>query len=288
MKQLLTKTSFIIIITLTFVLNATFFAYSYYDDLTNTENEVLTIGTWSFLQEPLGTIVSDYLQQFVDDAIAADPNSPLQYIYTQDGSFSRVEAVVTDVSLYNYDWTVTGTGTSNPTTTMGFVQLVDRSVDETSTPIHDILPTYETVAPFPEYSFFTAYDVVNTVTNNLYSIRLNYDVELVSEPITNLSAISFYASIGLEATNDSYNIDPNRTFTVEVSQDGINWTVLGENTPSNSTTDYNYSFFHYDVPVELQNTTLYVKISFNGEGYKVGRYMYASRMIIDELTITTN
>lgn len=263
--------------------------YSVWDDLEKPEvNQTLPIGTWDFFTEVIGSQLASSLSTYVDDQIALDPNSPLQNIYDQSGNLSQVTVTVEDINVYGYVWDFYGIGTATPSTTLGFVSLIDR-VENTGTPIHPILTPYTTTPTYPEYSYFTSYDVKNLLTNNQYSLRLNYGVTMTTNTtITNMTDVSFYASRGLLSPDDPYAMT-NRAFQVEISTDNANWIQIGTATPSTpSANEINFTQYNYSIPAQYLNQNLYLRIVFNGEAIKSGNSRAYSRMIIDELIITTN
>lgn len=80
----------------------------------------------------------------------------------------------------------------------------------------------------------------------------------------------------------------NINFTVSVSSNGTNWTSIGSATPgstANSSASFNY--YSFNVPSNLQNTGIYIRIDFNvGLIFSSGNHYY-SRLAIDELQINT-
>ncbi len=263
--------------------------YSYWDNQNEASNETLPIGTWNFLTEVISSQVATDITSYVDSILAGNSNSSLQYIYSQSGNFAGTTATVQDIDIYEVIWDITGTGTNNPDT-MGYVSLIDRAEDGSNNLIHPTLTDYTTSPSYPEYNYFTSSDVNNTLTNNQYSLRLNYGVTMTSDTaISNLSNISFYASRGLSASNDPFTMTTGRTFTVSISTDGVNWVQIGSGTPSApSSSDVAFTHYSYDVPVGYQGQNLYLQILFNGQGVKSGKNKLFSRMVIDELIVTTN
>ena len=264
-------------------------SYGYWDKSNDVQNEILPIGSWTFALNPITGQVAIDLSNYIDGILSTDPNNDLQYIYLQDGNLSNVVTTIENIAFYNYTWDITGTGTATPAETLGFISLVDRSTDGFSNPLHDILPAYTTTPPFPEYSYFKAYDALNNITNNLYSLRLNYGVTITTDqPIANMSEVSFYAARGLIAPNDTLTMASDRTFEVSISTDGINWVLLGSDTPVNATTDsLAFSFYSYPIPSQFLNQNLYLRILYNGEAIKQGNNRSFSRLIIDDLVVTT-
>jgi len=282
------KIHVLILIIFTVLLNAVSFGYGYFDNLSlNDVGNLITIGNWTTNtgDDSIGTSITTY----IDTAIAADPNSPLQDIYDQSGNLSKVTVTIEDITMYGIVWDIFGIGTSTPSTTLGYVSLINRVEDGAGTPIHDIVPDAPTTTlPYPEYNYFTAYDVKNTATNNELSIRLNYGVTMTTDTIiSNMTQVSFYASIGLIDTGDAISL-VSRPFFVQVSEDGINWTQIGTASPQiPSSNEYAFNFYSYNIPSQLLNKDLFLRISFQGEAFKNGKVRSMSRLVIDEISITT-
>ncbi|TVP85395.1 MAG: hypothetical protein EA375_04645, partial [Acholeplasmataceae bacterium] len=152
--------------------------------------------------------------------------------------------VIQGLSVDNIDWIITGTGTGgSQLRTIGYVSIIDRSVNASNQPIHTILPVAPSdPPPYPEYSFFLSNDVNNALTNNLNSIRLNYAVNIrTAGTVSDVTNISFYASRGL-ADGDGGRL-VNRAFTVSVSTNASTWTNIGTATPgAPASNSVNFSF----------------------------------------------
>ena len=279
----------VLFVVLIFISNVTLGGYSYWDNSQKQNSQNVPIGSWNFYSGNINPGVSAAISNYVNDQIALDPNSNLQTIYDQTGNLVGITTTIDNISVYDYIWDITGTGTKNPST-MGYVSLIDRALDGSSNPIHSIYTTYTTTPAFPEYNYFTSYDATNSNTNNQYSLRLNYGVSMTTDTaITNLSSVSFYAARGLSDPNDPNILDSNRLFSVHVSPDGVNWTLIGSDTPPVATnTLFNYGFYTYNVPGGLQGQNLFLRITYDGGGTKLGKDTFYSRLVVDELVVTTN
>jgi len=271
-----------------------------------TAQGTINIGSWSTMT-PEEETVSD-LELFMDELLDPastyyDPDAAAIYDPTQvvDGA----TVTFNSISLEGYDWDILGIGEVpifRRAPRMGFVQLVDRSLNTSSIPVHPILPPApgDPNANYPDYSYFAVNDISNNLTNNTYSIRLNYGVQMtLSEPISNVTNISFYALRSLYVTanpdndphpynkTDDYQLASNRAFTVSVSSDGVNFTNIGSAVPGTSTSlSANFNYYSYNIPSQFLNQPIYIRIYYNGEpvrGFLSANY---SRLIIDELTIT--
>lgn len=291
MNNSLKKAVLLVLVLMATTLNAISFAFGWFDTLSYNQNETVTIGNWDFGNGSLSTAVAFAIESYINDQIAQDPNSDLQSVYDQSGNLSNSIAFVDGITFNNITWNFTGTGTSTQPSTLGYVSLVDRSLDGTSSPVHAILPPAPTTpVPYPGYNYFLVYDAKNLLTDNQYSLRLNYGVTLqTSSPVSNVTQITFYGSVGLTDPSDTGLIANNRNMTVSVSVDGINWTTLGVDVPSAPTgTEFNFTQYSYNVPLNLQTQDIFVRISYEGETRKVGKDKLYSRLIIDQLEIITN
>ncbi|MFA7561745.1 MAG: hypothetical protein WCY80_06560 [Candidatus Izemoplasmatales bacterium] len=252
--------------------------------------KTINIGSWTILSDIELTIQD--LETIAELMETSD--EPIEMVYDNFTVTNGAEVFFENINYEGIPWDILGIGTVDRNSrrpTIGFVQVVDRSVDENNNPIHSILPPAPSeVEPYPEYSFFIANDVMNTATNNLTSIRLNYLVQMTtSEKVSNLSSISFYALRGLNAGNDegvSYDPLVDRSFTVSISQDGLNWISLGNETPGSTTNNQAvFDFYNFDIPTNLENEDVYIRISFDGGSvFSKGNHYY-SRLVIDDLQL---
>lgn len=254
-------------------------------------NSIL-IGDWQQLSEVEQSIQN--LEEFAD-WIEAN-GGPIDMVYDNFTVTNGTQISFENILLEGIEWDILGTGTTdrnNRRPTIGFVQVIDRVLNSSNQPLHQILPSAPTdPLPYPEYSFFVANDVLNTNTNNLTSIRLNYDVVITtSNPISNVTSVSFYAYRGLyDSINEGTTYNPlvNRSFTVSVSANGTSWTTIGSGTPgSTSNNSASFNYYSFNVPSNLQNTAIYIRIDFDGGSvFKSGNHYY-SRLIIDDLQINS-
>ena len=268
----------------------------------------INIGTWSTMTQEEETL-SDFelfLNELLDPASTYyDPDATAIYDTTQvvDGA----TVTFNSISLEGHDWDILGTGeipNNGKAPRIGFVQLVDRSLNTSNIPVHPILPPApgDVDANYSDYSYFAVNDISNNKTGNPYSIRLNYEVQMtLSEPLTNVTNISFYAFRSFYVTawpdndphpynrTDDYPLATNRAFTVSVSSDGINFTNIGSAVPGTSTSlSANFNYYSYNIPSQFLNQPIYIRIYYNGATIKTGGNINYSRLIIDELTITHN
>jgi len=265
----------------------------------------INIGSWSTMT-PEEETISDF-EAFLD--LLLDPNSAY---YDPDAAAIYDETQVVDgttltfesITLEGHDWNILGTGEipiNGKAPRIGFVQLVDRSLDALSVPAFPILPPApsDPDATYPNYSYFVANDISNNLGSDIYSIRLNYEVEMtLTEPLSNVTNISFYAFRSLYVTTndlnpygrtDDFALATNRSFTVSVSTDGVNFTSIGTGVPGTSTSmSANFNSYSFNIPSEFLNQPIYIKIYYNGATKKTGGTVAYSRLIIDDLVITHN
>jgi hypothetical protein len=263
--------------------------YSFWDSTDNQTGQTVTIGTWDFFKL-LSLQVPIDMTSYLDNEIANDPNTDLLSIYTQTNIPNNQYLTIPGIEMYGYDWDITGKGKTGTYPTIGYISLIDRSLDINNDPLHAINTIYTTNPTFPEYNYFVSNDANNLYTNNLYSIRLNYNSRMQSAvAISNITNISFYAAVGLSDPNDALALRDGQNVIVEVSTDGNSWSRIGRDAPSLVTqSDEYFDFYSYDIPTNMLNQDLYVLIRFNGRARNVAGIDSFSRLIIDELEITTN
>ena len=258
----------------------------------STQNSIL-IGDWQSLSETDQSIQD--LEAYAD-FIEAN-GGPIGMVYDNFTVVNGTQISFEDILLEGIEWDILGTGTTTKNDkrpTIGFVQVIDRVLDSSNQPLHQILPDAPIdPIPYPEYSFFVANDILNTNTNNSTSIRLNYDVTITtSNLINNVTSVSFYAYRGLyDALNEgtSYNPLVNRSFTVSVSSNGTSWTTIGSGTPgSSSNTSASFNYYSFNIPSNFQNTGIYVRIEFDGGSVFSSGDQFYSRLVIDDLNINVN
>lgn len=273
------------------------FTYGYWASSTvsgniSTQNAIM-IGDWASLTETEESVQD--LEAFAD-WIEAN-GGPINMVYDNFTVTNGTQISFDSILLEGIEWDILGTGTTDRNDkrpTIGFVQVIDRALNSLNQPLHQILPNAPVdPAPYPEYSFFLANDVLNTNTNNLTSIRLNYDVVITtSSPINNVNSVSFYAYTGLyDSANEGTTYNPlvNRSFTVSVSSNGTSWTTIGSGTPGstlNASASFNY--YSFSVPSNLQSGAIYIRIDFDGGSVFSGGDHFYSRLVIDELQINSN
>lgn len=264
--------------------------YSYFDTLEDTQSETATIGTWDLVDYVIGPIFVNEFQSAIDDEILNDPTSNLGYIYDQINAPTNVVEKINNIDVFGYSWTFWTKAKTENYTTFGYPVLIDRELDVTNNPIHDINPAYSATALYPGYNYFTAYDSLNTLTNNQYSLRLNYNMRMTSSTkVGNVTNISFYAMLGLSDPDDTIGMRETQKLYVEVSATNSNWTKIGQQKPTQATSmSEAYTFYSYDVPASLLGQNLYVRIRYNGRALTVNGEILYGRLVLDELIITTS
>jgi len=276
--------------------------------ISDTAQALVNIGTWSTMT-PEEETISDFEEFLIllndPNSTFYDPDAVAIYDETQvvDGATVTFESIL----LEGHTWDILGLGeipVNGKAPRIGFAQLIDRTLDGSNVPMYPVLPPApgDPDATYSNYSYFVANDIYNNLGDDTFSIRLNYEVEMtLSEPLENVTNISFYAfrSLYVTATPDNdpnpfnrvdeFPLATNRSFTVSVSTDGVNFTSIGTGVPGTSTAlSANFNFYSFDIPTQFLNQPIYIKIYYNGATIKTGGKIDYSRLIIDELTINTN
>lgn len=264
--------------------------YSYFDTLEDTKSETATIGAWDLVDYVIGPDFVNEFQSAIDDDILNDPTSNLIYIYDQENAPSNVIEKINNINVFGYSWTFWTKAKTPNYVTFGYPVLIDRELDALSTPVHDINPAYSTTDLYPGYSYFTAYDSLNTLTNNQYSLRLNYNMRMTtSTNVGQVTNVSFYAMLGLSDPDDPIGMRETQRLYVEVSTNNNNWTKIGQQRPTQVTSASEaYTFYSYDVPANLLGQNLFVRIRYNGRTLNVNGVPLYGRLVLDELVITTS
>lgn len=265
-------------------------AYSYFDTLADIDSELISIGTWDLVDYIIGPILTGEIESTVDDEITNDPSSNLGYLYDQENAPSNVVEHINGIDIFGQEWNFWTKAKTANYTTFGYPVLIDRELDSSNNPVHDINPAYSTTDLYEGYNYFTAYDATNTLTNNQYSLRLNYNMRMTTaNKISNLSNVSFYAMLGLSDPDDDLEMRETQRMYVEVSTNGSNWTRLGKKRPTQVTSESEaFTFYSYDIPSNLLGQDLYLRIRYNGRALLVNGEAQYGRLIIDDLVITTD
>ncbi len=269
--------------------NALTIGYGYSTIDSVNESETVSTGEWTRPEASLGPDFSKLLTSFIQTQIDQDPNSPWIYIQSQtDTPENQVLRTSQKFSMWGYEWKLWSKGKTANYPTMGYYSLIDRTVDDLGTPIHDINPLYSDTPLYPMYDYYKAFDAWNTATNNLYSLRLNYNTRIfTAKTVGQVANVSFYAMIGLSDPDDPVGMRDNQKLYVEVSPDGGAWTKIGTITPSQVTSSSEeFDFYSFDVPAGLLGQELRVRIRYNGRALNVQGEISYGRCIIDELEIT--
>jgi hypothetical protein len=258
----------------------------------DTASGLVNNGIWKFTNQYVAA--AEALETY-SEQLLAQGNPYVDDMYVQTTTPSGATLTLNGLTLNGIEWRVTGTasGTSNnQQRRLGFAQLIDRSLYPNSTtkvfPI--VPPAPATPDPYDYYNFFFADDVINTRTNNLYSLRLNYAVEMVTAvPIYNARNISFHAYTGLTAVGvDPTTLATGRALQVFVSLDGSTWTRVINNTiPGGTATSAAFSTFSYNLSSSYFNRDVYFRFTWAGGTVGTKTNSRYSRVVIENLTITT-
>lgn len=262
--------------------------YGYWDTLSETKNETVSTGHWDFMTNIGLQFAYDY-ETWIADQVAANPNSNFAYIYSQTDAPSDITMLVQDIDVFDMTWDFWGKAKTPVYPTLGYVSLIDRSLDASNNPVHDINPAYSTTPLYTDYSYFKAYDAMNTLTNNNYSLRLNYNTRMTSNGFVEITNVSFYAMLGLSDPDDPIGMKDNQKIFVEVKVSGGAWVKIGQPVPSQvSSTSEAFTYYSYDVPANLLGQDLKLRIRYNGRAQTINGTPGYGRLIIDELVVTVN
>jgi len=289
----------------------------YFDDETNElPLSAITLGIWDYdngtgiqsLDTQLVNAFLTYRNVATLSALYADPvfmtiMNAVSKTASGTSTYTGSGYVVENVMLYDIAWDIQGVyvATDTKNVSLGFVRQIDRSLNVGGTPIHAVMPPEIAIpVPYPEYHFFIAYDIINSITANNYSLRLdNRVVMTTSAPVANLESVSFYARRGLRI-NKTEKLE-NRSFYVQISVTGVEGTYTNVDTIRTTTSvvsdiynsaillSFAFPFHSFALsPTQLMDMPLsgyYVRIVFEGGVLGKGPKATRSRMIIDELRV---
>lgn len=266
-------------------------AYGFFDMTKASESESITTGVWIWdnpnLEHDFAIEYNEFIQQAISDGLTDYGD-----IYTQSIT-STSPKYVSNINLYNIDWDFTSYTYSLYGDYVGFPQLVDRGLESIDTADYDINPNYE---DYNNYEYFIVDDVLNTQTRNQFSLRLNYyTVMSSSEPIENLTNISFYAKLGLQAENDLFPMREDTILYVQFSYNQKDWKTVGKIYPERSTEEEeSFPYYSFDKPSSLKKyDDIYVRFIYYGYPKRTKiysryyQYQYG-RVVIDDLTFNTD
>lgn len=263
--------------------------YSYWNNSSTELTNTTTSGEWNLPGVTMGPELSKFFEEFIDQEQELDPNSDWGYIETQtDVPANLILTTTNPFHFWGHDWNFWFKGKVENYATIGYISLVDRTEDEFGTPIHDINPAFSETPLYPYYNYYKAFDAWNSETNNLYSLRMNYNVRMTtSTTIGQVSSISFYAMLGLSDPDDPVGMRETQRLYVEVSPDGNTWTKIGKQKPTQAVSTVEaFTHYSYDVPANLLGQDLFVRIRYNGRTLDVNGEILYGRCIIDELEIS--
>jgi len=272
--------------------------YAYFDETTHEKPVAMPTGAWAFnkLQGALESLEDAYMTFFGETTI--------EDLYQNEDFLDLLELAgeprptggglndytVNGILLEDVSWSYTGNATAgNNARSIGFFRFIDRILDTNDNPVHAIVPPAPSdPPPYDQYNAFTAFDSVNTETFNRYAFRLEGGSVLTTEnALSGLESIEFYALRGLSMPGET--LSENRTFTVSVSENGADWTLLGTETLiSPSSEEEEYPFYAYSIPEELTEEDLFVRIVFNGQAGRRNTDPNISRMVVDGFTLVAD
>lgn len=263
--------------------------YGYFDMTTQSNDETIKTGVWIWDNPSLEhSFAMDYhnkIQEYIEYGYW-----DYQEIYSQEANYWYYSKNVDNVEIYNYDWDIVSYSYSYYYPTVGYISLIDRSLDSNGNYIYDINPTYPEVN---DYTYFVANDVMNSYTHNTYSLRLNYYTMMTTAiPIKDFESISFYARMGLSDSDDSLSMRDNTTLYVQMSNNGYSWKTVGRINPKTSNNEVeDFDYYSYEVPYSLKKyDDIYIRIYYVGyPSYVLNRswnyeLMYG-RVVLDDLKI---
>ena len=274
--------------------SVTTLSHAGFDSNSRSAFPLLSVGEWTMEPVLSEEIISAFLYYYdVEDIedLYDDPEFQELLDYVDDpvvGGQPPAGYSLDNVLLGAYYYTFTGGGErAQQYRSQGFLRMIDRELDAYGDPVHAILPPMPSdPPPYEGYNVFIAFDVTNTLTNNPRSLRFEGMSTITSnEPFENLTAISFYASRGLEAPDET--LASGRKFYVEIRQAGSedDWILIGEETlvdPPEGVTGYDFSFYYFEIPEELLDANVFIRIHFDGGLEHLGGTL-RSRMVIDRM-----
>lgn len=277
-------------------------AYAFFDDTNRFVLVNISIGQWDLpvTLEDLDTeIIDSFLESLGITTLTDLYNNPTfqntmgAASCTGTGCASATNYTIEGVNINGILFDVNGIATEQSgRRSVGFLRVVDRTLDNNA-PLYPLLPDVATVETD---NYFNVYDIENSQTSNQFSIRLDNEINIITtNPITNLQSVSFYALRGLRLNVD--DVLTNRTVTVAISTDKINWVTIGNaqvtgptgsDLYANQVRTQAFPFYQYNLTQNQINNEppngYYVRISYNGGIEGRGGNASRSRVIIDELT----
>lgn len=299
------------------MVSAPLMAYGYFDHRDSFKTETIPLGNWDFVMPDPYTIIDEELISAFTSLYGVETlaelyqNPVFQTIMdaaskTSNGgsSYTGTGYLVQDVMISGLQWDVQGVNVSSSgNASLGFMRQINRQVNANGSLIHTVVPpATSSPLPYPEYNYFVASDVRNSLTNNTYGFRMDYQISMTTnEPIARLSGISFYALRGL--LSSSTEKMSNRTFTVQVSPTGAEGSFINVGTTKTSTSvptanevfdptnplSYPFPYYQFDLSASqisaMPAEGYYVRIVFDGGVSGNGSNATRSRLVIDDLRI---
>lgn len=299
------------------MVSAPLMAYGYFDHRDSLKTETIPLGNWDFLMpDPYKIVDEELINAFtslygIETLAELYQNPVFQTIMdaaskTANGksSYTGTGYLVQDVMISGMQWDVQGVSVAaSGNSSLGFMRQINREVNSNGSLIHAVMPpATASPLPYPEYNYFVASDVRNSLTDNTYGFRMDYQISMTtSEPIASLSGISFYALRGLLSSSGEKM--SNRTFYVQVSPTGGEGSFINVGTTKTSTSvpvanevfnpanplSYPFPYYQFDLSPShisaMPSAGYYVRIVFDGGVSGTGSNATRSRLVIDDLRI---
>jgi hypothetical protein len=291
--------------------------YAYHDDLQKNVPTSIPVGFWDFYAglpfENLDEEVQYAFMSFYGVTTLQDLYANTQFQALMDavskttnttGTYTGNGYTLNNIDLNGVLWTVNGVYiAANSNISLGFLRQIDRTTNASNAPLHSVLPpSISNPLPYPDYDFFTAYDVKNSVTNNTFGFRLDNRVIMTTKnPIANLRSVSFYAILGLRL--NSTELLSNRPFQIQISPTGAEGTFTNVGTIQTSTSlPTGQDIFNPTTPIStafplytftltaLQISSMpangyYIRFIFDGGVSGSGSKATRSRLVVDDFRI---
>ena len=299
------------------MVSAPLIAYGYFDQLNSMKSETIPVGYWDFVMADPYTIVDEELitaftnlygveslEELYQNPVFQTLMDAASKTTTGGSSYTEQGYILQDVLVGGIHWDIQGVSvTSSGNASLGFVRQINRELNSSGSLIHAVIPqATATPLPYPEYNYFVASDVRNSLTNNTYGFRLDYQVAMTTnDPIANLSGISFYAIRGLLSSSSEKMSD--RTFVVQVSPTGEEGSFVNVGSTKTSTSvpvanevfdpanplSYPFPYYEFNLSADqissMPAAGYYVRIVFDGGVSGNGSKATRSRLVIDDLKI---
>lgn len=244
-------------------------------------------GQWKFTNQFVAS--ADALAAHAQ-ALQNSGNNYIDDLYNQTTTPLGAAVTLNSISIDGTTWSTYGSASGTSTAPrLGYVQIIDRSVmPYSNNAVFPILPPAPTTPlPYLDYNYFIANDVKNTVTNNIYAIRMNYTSRMTTSSTKyNIRTIKLYARRGLYvAGQDIRDLRTNATLSVAYSTNGSSFTTISSVTPGYSTaTSAAFTLYTFNIPSSQYNKNLYFRITCNCGTTGTKSNAKYSRIVIENIT----